>query len=126
MVGRDDILGKTTLRGIAREVSLFAQIFPAAAAVAAFAAGVVQPSHPDSGARGESRSIGPASLDHTHDLVPGDHWDELRPKLSFDDVQVSSADSAGVDANENFTGARVGNRNFAQQQRGCFYRARVV
>ena len=96
-----------------------AQILLLASAESAFAAGVPQPRDADPGAEVEALRALAALVDDADDLMAGHDRLLVQRKVAFGDVQIGSADAAGLDGHADLT--RPGLRRFdldrAQQAR---------
>ena len=107
---RQRVLGKAAVDGVAGEFGIVAEVFPAALAVSALSAGLVQPWDPDAGAQGVASRVPAAALNHSDDLMSWNYVRSLRRQFALHHVEVGPADAASVDFNEDlsFTGFRHG------------------
>jgi hypothetical protein len=94
---------ETAVAGIAGEGRPVAKVFRAGAAVRANSASMAEPRHTDAPPEPFLIDAGAKRIDDTDDLVAG-YKRQLRTfQLTVDDVQVSSADSACLHTNPDFT-----------------------
>jgi hypothetical protein len=94
-----------------------AEVFVAGAAVPALAAGESEPGDAGAFAGGESRGARAQRIHLPDDLVAGDDVGTKRWELSFADVEVGSADGAGLDSEADLVRAGNGSGDVAQRQR---------
>ena len=104
----DGVGGIPAIHRVAGEIGRFTEILLARFAVFANAARVVKPCHAYAIARIDSEDSRARFFHDAYNLVAGDNGHLLCGKLSFDDVQVGTADTAGRNANENAAGSGFG------------------
>ena len=112
MLVRHGILGVAAVQGIAGEFRGLAEVLPFLSAVAAAAAGVAQPGHPDAVADPEFLHLSAQGGHGPDDLVADDQGQFGLGEFAVDDVQVGAADAAGVDPDEHLLRAGCGDRDF--------------
>src|SRR5579883_2714762 len=105
ILARDGVFGIAAIDGVAGEGRVIAEIFRAGTTILASAISAVQPGDSDARSFFEAASVRPIFLDHADDLMAGNHGRLARRQFALDNVQVRAANSAGVNANENFTTA---------------------
>jgi hypothetical protein len=91
----------------------------------ALAAGREEPRDAEAIAYPETRHPFPNLVHDPDDLVAWDERKLRKREVAFDDVQVGAADSAGLDAQANFTGARDRRGQIQQLERILLDRLRL-
>ena len=91
----ENILGIATIHGISGENRLVAEILHAVMAVPAIAIDAAHPGNADT--RSQRQFLGRAFDYFSHDLMAGNEARSKRRKISFDDMKVSTTDSASDD-----------------------------
>src|SRR5207248_2984962 len=116
--GDDGKLGEAAVVVVAGVAGGFTQVFPAGGTESADAAGMPQPGHADPGPRFEVPTAGADGIDDPDDLVARDDRPLAGGEVSFDNMEVGSADRATADPQPHFprAGRRVG--QLASNQRG--------
>ncbi len=122
VVGADDgVLGVAAVRVPAGVAGRRAQVLRAAPAITAGAVGLPQPG--DAKAVTDGNSVDPATdrVDIADDFVSGDGTGPARPQVTFGEVQVGAADTAGRNLQPDLAGSRFGYRDDrpAQRPRRC-------
>src|SRR5450830_299042 len=120
-----DRRGKAAVDGPSREFGGVAQVFTAAHAEAAGAAGPVEPPDPDAPAE-ERFGARPRADDRPRDLMAGNHERPYDRELALDDVEIRPADSAGRDLHEDLAGARSRIRDVFEDEGPRLDRSRSV
>ena len=117
ILAHDHELGIAAVVIVTGEPRAGAEIFAAAAAIRALAAGLAQPRDADARASGgKTRASGAASLDRADYLVAGDDSRMARREVALSYVKVGAANAAGLDTDENLArpGFGVGKLDRAQ------------
>ncbi len=123
ILAHHDELGIAAIVIVTREPGVQAEIFAAAPAIRALAAGLAKPCDTDTRARaGKTRAFGAASDDRSDDLVAGNDSRMARRQVALGDVEVGAANAAGLDTDENLARARFGVRKLDRAQRIGFDR----
>jgi len=104
----DDVRRIAAVAPVAGEDRRVAQVLVRHPAVVAVTARVAEPRHADPAADQRRIDAGSHPLDRADDLVPGDERQPRQWQLAVDDVQVGAADRAGLDAQHQFPGIRLG------------------
>ncbi len=110
-------LGVAAVDGVAGEDGMVAEVLHVVAAEPAIAVDAADPGDADARACGEHR--GCAFDNFADDLMAGDDaWMERR-EIALDDVEVSAADAAGEDLEEQFAGLRLRARDVFDGEPGA-------
>jgi hypothetical protein len=99
----DSILRVAAVDGVSGKDRRVAQILKSAKAVRAVSVNTANPGNTHARTQGQ---LGGCSVDNiSHNLVAGDEGLLPGRQFAFDDVEIRTADAAGADAKENFTGS---------------------
>jgi hypothetical protein len=96
------------IEGVAGEARAVAEVFAVAAAILAFAAAPPEPGNAYAVAGLESLGAFAYCIDHTNDLVAWHERELGMRQFAIYHVQIGTADRAGADVNQYFTGSRPG------------------
>jgi hypothetical protein len=108
------VLGITAVDGVSGKDRAVAEVLHRMAAIPAIAIDAADPG--DAGAGAEREFWSGSVDDFADDLVAGDDAGMDWRKVAFNDVQVSAADSAGEDFEENMAGLRLEAGNFLYRE----------
>jgi hypothetical protein len=110
-----NVFGVTTVDGVAGEDGIIAEVFQLVMAVPATAVNSAHPRDADAGACGK---FGSGSFDDlADDLVAGNQARTKRRQVSFDDVKVGAADSAGEHSKDDVAGLELRARHVLDLQK---------
>jgi hypothetical protein len=115
VAARRGVLRITAIDGVSGKNRRVAEIFQSPTAIGTIAVYAAHPGNTHACAQGQ---FGGRSIDNlSHDLVTGD--ESLFPggQVSFDDVEVRTAHTAGANAKENITHSRLRLRNLFDPKR---------
>lgn len=112
---RGGVLGVTTVDGVSSESWRVAKIFHTAAAIRTITVDSAHPGNAD--ARAKRQFIGSALHNFTHDLMARNERSLPRRQLSFSDMQIGTAHSAGANAKQDLTWTCLGLRNLFDLKR---------
>ena len=108
------VFGIAAVEVIAGEARVVAQVFVAARAVAAFAAGVAQPRHADAVADIEAFGRRAFFGDDADDFMPGNDRQLAVSEVAIDDVQIGAAHAAGANLDQQLIGRGLGKRQLRE------------
>ncbi len=111
LVGRR-VPGEATVQGVTGEAGVIAQVLPSHAAKAATAAGPAEPGHPHAIATRNGIHTFTPCHHPADDLVAGDDGQGRGRQLAIHQVEVSAADSAGGDLDQDLARRRPGDGHF--------------